>query len=116
MLTPSMYGEMGRIRAASLRDDARGGRRGRAIRRRRVVGDPDVVPVHREGNNVFAKFVKDADADRRPGDEALVVSPDDELCAVARTAMNRREMLAFRRGVAAFVREGVPPPSSAPPR
>jgi hypothetical protein len=35
MLTPSMYREMGRIRAASLRDDARGGRRGRAMRRRR---------------------------------------------------------------------------------
>jgi hypothetical protein len=35
MLTPSMYGEMGRIRAASLRDDARGGRRGPAKRRRR---------------------------------------------------------------------------------
>jgi hypothetical protein len=35
MLTPSMYGEMGRIRAASLRDDARGGRRGRAMQRRR---------------------------------------------------------------------------------
>ena len=34
MLTPSMYREMGRIRAASLRDDARGGRRGRAMRRR----------------------------------------------------------------------------------
>ena len=33
MLTPSMYREMGRIRAASLRDDARGGRRGRAMRR-----------------------------------------------------------------------------------
>lgn len=84
--------------------------------RLRVVVDPDAVPFHREGKNVFAKFVKDADADLRPGDEALVVSPDDELCAVARTAMNRREMLAFRRGVAAFVREGVPPPSSAPPR
>jgi hypothetical protein len=35
MLTPSMYREMGRIRAASLHDDARGGRRERAIRRRR---------------------------------------------------------------------------------
>jgi hypothetical protein len=34
MLTPSMYREMGRIRAASLRDDARGGRRERAMRRR----------------------------------------------------------------------------------
>ncbi len=35
MLTPSMFCEMGRIRAASLRDDARGGRRERPVRRRR---------------------------------------------------------------------------------
>jgi hypothetical protein len=35
MLTPSMFGEMGRIRATSLRDDARGGRRERPMRRRR---------------------------------------------------------------------------------
>jgi hypothetical protein len=35
MLTPSMFAEMGRIRAASLRDDARGGRRERPMRRRR---------------------------------------------------------------------------------
>ncbi len=76
--------------------------------RQRVVVDPDAVPFHREGKNVFAKFVRDADPDLRPGDEALVVSPEDELCAVARVAMNRREMLAFKRGVAAYVREGVP--------
>ena len=79
--------------------------------RLRIVVDADAVPFQREGKNVFAKFVKDADPELRPGDEALVVSPDDELCAVARTAMNRREMLAFRRGVAAYVREGVPPPA-----
>ncbi len=84
--------------------------------RLRIVVDPDAVPFHREGKNVFAKFVKDADPGLRPGDEALVVSPDDELCAVARAAMNRREMLSFRRGVAAFVREGVPPRPSVPPR
>lgn len=35
MLTPSMFGEMGRIRAASLRDDARRGRRERPMRRLR---------------------------------------------------------------------------------
>ena len=35
MLTPSIFDEMGRIRAASLRDDARGGRRERPMRRRR---------------------------------------------------------------------------------
>ncbi len=81
----------------------------------RIVVDPDAVPFHREGKNVFARFVKDADPALRPGDEVLVVSPEDELCAVARAAMNPREMLAFKRGVAAFVREGVPPAPSAPP-
>jgi 7-cyano-7-deazaguanine tRNA-ribosyltransferase len=84
--------------------------------RLRIAVDRDAVPFHREGKNVFAKFVRDADADLRPGDEALVVSPDDELCAVARAAMNRREMLSFKRGVAAHVREGVPPLPFAPPR
>jgi len=84
--------------------------------RLRIVVDPDAVPFHREGKNVMAKFVRDADPGIRPGDEAIVVDPSDEVCAVAQAAMNRREMLAFRRGVAARVREGVPPPTSAPPR
>jgi hypothetical protein len=34
MLTPSTFGEMGRIRAASLRDEARGSRPERTMRRR----------------------------------------------------------------------------------
>jgi 7-cyano-7-deazaguanine tRNA-ribosyltransferase len=84
--------------------------------RLRIVVDADAVPFQREGKNVFARFVKEADPGLRPGDEALVVSLEDELVAVARAAMNRREMLAFKRGVAAYVREGVPPPPSAPPR
>lgn len=98
---------------------AEGARRLRAAfpsPRLRIVVDADAIPFHREGKNVFAKFVEDADPDLRPGDEALVVSSEDELCAVARAAMGRREMLAFKRGVAAYVREGVPPRSSAPPR
>ena len=82
----------------------------------RIVVEEDAVPFHREGKNVFAKFVRDADPEIRPGDEALVVSPADELCAVAQSTMNRREMLAFKRGVAAHVREGVPPAPSAPRR
>lgn len=82
----------------------------------RVVVDSDAVPFLREGKNVFAKFVRDADAGLRPKDDALIVAADDELCAIAQVAMNQREMLAFRRGVAAYVREGVPPASSAPPR
>ena len=82
----------------------------------RIVVDPDAVPFQREGRNVMAKFVRDADPGIRPGDEALVVSPEDDLCAVGRAAMNRREMLAFKRGVAAHVREGVPPAPPSPPR
>ncbi|HLE54147.1 MAG TPA: tRNA guanosine(15) transglycosylase TgtA [Thermoplasmata archaeon] len=84
--------------------------------RLRVIVDPESVPFHREGKNVFAKFVRDADPGVRPGDEVLVVSPEDELCAVAQAAMNRREMLAFKRGVAAHVREGVPPRQFVPQR
>src|SRR5438128_2430279 len=84
--------------------------------RLRIVVDEDSVPFHREGKNVFAKFVREADPDIRPGDEALVVSPEDELCAVARATMNGREMRAFKRGVAAHVREGVPRGPSAPRR
>ncbi len=80
----------------------------------RIVVEEDAVPFHREGKNVFAKFVLDADPEIHRGDEALVVSPDDELCAVAQASMNQREMLAFKRGVAAHVREGVPPAPSAP--
>jgi archaeosine-15-forming tRNA-guanine transglycosylase len=78
--------------------------------------EADSVPFHREGKNVFAKFVREADPAIRPRDEVLVVSPEDELVAVAQAFMNRREMLAFKRGVAVHVREAVPPPSSAPPR
>src|SRR3989449_437664 len=84
--------------------------------RLRIVVEEDTIPFHREGKNVFAKFVREADPDIRPGDEALVVSPEDELCAVARATMNGREMLAFKRGVAAHVREGVPRGPSAPRR
>jgi 7-cyano-7-deazaguanine tRNA-ribosyltransferase len=84
--------------------------------RLRVVVEADAVPFHREGKNVFAKFVADADPELRPGDEALVVSPTDELVAVAQVTMNRREMIAFRRGLAARVREAVLPSPSAPPR
>jgi len=84
--------------------------------RLRVIVESDSVPFHRDGKNVFAKFVRDADPAIRPRDEVLVVSPEDELVSVAQAFMNRREMLAFKRGVAAYVREAVPPPSSAPPR
>ncbi|MEE9115275.1 MAG: tRNA guanosine(15) transglycosylase TgtA [Thermoplasmata archaeon] len=75
--------------------------------RLRVVVQSDTAEFNREGKNVFAKFVKECDEGLRPRDEALVVNEDDELVAVARALMNREEMLAFSKGIAARVREGV---------
>lgn len=75
--------------------------------RLRVVVQSDTAEFNREGKNVFAKFVKECDEGLRPRDEVLVVNEDDELVAVARALMNREEMLAFSKGIAARVREGV---------
>ena len=75
--------------------------------RLRVVVQSDTVEFNRQGKNVMAKFVIDADPDLRPFDEVLVVDGSDALVAVGRTLMNRAEMIAFDRGVAVQVREGV---------
>jgi len=76
----------------------------------RVVVETDTAEFNRQGKNVFAKFVLDCDSELRPGDECLVVDQKDELVAVGRLFMTRGEMLAFERGVAVHVREGVLPP------
>jgi 7-cyano-7-deazaguanine tRNA-ribosyltransferase len=73
----------------------------------RVIVQSDTAEFNREGKNVFAKFVKECDEGLRPRDEVLVANEEDELVAVARALMNREEMLAFSKGVAARVREGV---------
>lgn len=70
----------------------------------RVKVDSDAVPFIKKGSNVFSKFVLDADPAIRPGDEALVVDPSDSLVGHGRCTMNRREMLAFKRGVAVKTR------------
>jgi 7-cyano-7-deazaguanine tRNA-ribosyltransferase len=75
--------------------------------RLRVVVDQDAVPFARDGKSVFAQFVLDADEELRPGDEALVVDETDDLLAVGRVLLNRREMLSFKKGRAAKVRQGV---------
>ncbi|MFQ6128240.1 MAG: tRNA guanosine(15) transglycosylase TgtA [Thermoplasmata archaeon] len=78
----------------------------------RIVVDAEASEFVRAGRNVFAKFVTDCDDELRPMDEALVVDEEDSLLAVARTLMNREEMLAFERGIAARVRESLPETSS----
>jgi 7-cyano-7-deazaguanine tRNA-ribosyltransferase len=70
----------------------------------RVKVETDAVPFIRKGSNAFSKFVLDADPSLRPGDEAMIVDPSDALVGHGRCLMNRREMLAFKRGVAVKTR------------
>jgi len=71
---------------------------------RAVVGEESEDPV-REGKNVFAKFVVDAD-DVMIGNEVVVVNKKDDLLGVGRALMVKEEMLTFKRGIAIKVREG----------
>ncbi|MBS3816774.1 MAG: tRNA guanosine(15) transglycosylase TgtA [Candidatus Thermoplasmatota archaeon] len=59
-----------------------------------------------EGKNVFAKFVTEMSGELRPGDEAIVVTQDDEIAATARVFLTKEEVQAFKRGLAARTREG----------
>ncbi|MCK4266254.1 MAG: tRNA-guanine(15) transglycosylase, partial [Thermoplasmata archaeon] len=78
----------------------------------RVIVNEDSAEFNRQGRNVFAGFVLDADDTLIPGDEVLVVDKNDELVAIGRTLMTRGEMLAFERGIAVKVREGAGKPSA----
>lgn len=70
-----------------------------------VVGD-ESEPFVREGRNAFAKFVRAADADIRPGDEALVVHANGDLLAVGRAELPGSGMADFETGMAVKVRQG----------
>ena len=73
----------------------------------RVVVGGEAVRFVREGRNVFAKHVRDADLEIKPNDEVVVVDEDDRVLAVGKAVLTGREMLVFRRGVAVKVRHGV---------
>ena len=73
----------------------------------RVVVEDDAVEFAREGKNVFAKFVTDMDAGLRPMDEAIIVDKGDNLVAIGQVLLVRSEAVAFQRGIAIKVRDGV---------
>ena len=75
-------------------------------RNRVVVGD-ESEPFVRDGRNVFAKFVDEADEGIRPGDEVLVVHEDGRLLAVGRSELSGSGMLDFETGMAVKVRDSV---------
>ncbi len=73
----------------------------------RVVVMNDVSEFVARGKNVFAKHVVDVDEEIRANDEVIIVNEDDELLATGRAKLSSFEMLAFDRGVAVEVRQGV---------
>ena len=73
----------------------------------RVTVEDDTGEFIREGKNVFARFVRDMDPCLRPMDEVLVVDGNDHLLAIGQVILVRGEALAFNRGIAAKVRDGV---------
>ncbi|MFC6951283.1 PUA domain-containing protein [Halorubellus litoreus] len=88
--------EAGRRLVAGLGDDAY----------QVVVGD-ESEPFVRDGKNVFAKFVTDADPQIRPYDEVAVVHEDSgDVLAVGRAELPADAMLDFDAGMAVQVRDG----------
>ncbi|THE66444.1 PUA domain containing protein [Salinadaptatus halalkaliphilus] len=74
----------------------------------RVVVDDESEPFVRDEKNVFAKFVREAGDEIRPGDEVLVVHERGELLAVGTAQLDAAAITAFDTGMAVAVREGVP--------
>lgn len=73
----------------------------------RVQVTADSAAFNGEGRNVMATFVTSMDPDLRPGDDCLVVDPDDRLVAHGRVVLTAHEVPSFTRGVAVRVREGL---------
>lgn len=74
----------------------------------RIVVEDDAAPFIREGKNVITKSVRDADPDLRPGDDALIVTPQDELLGVGRLVLSGHELRHVGRGIAARTVERPP--------
>ena len=73
----------------------------------KIVIQSDIEAVVRKGKNVFAKHVIHADDRIRAGDEVLVTNEDNTLLAVGKAMLSGSEILAFKRGIAVKVRQGV---------
>ncbi|MEF8776899.1 MAG: PUA domain-containing protein [Haloarculaceae archaeon] len=73
----------------------------------RVVVGQKSEPFVRDGGNVFAKFVREADRGIRPRDEVLVVHEEGRLLGVGRAVLSGAGMLDFETGMAVRIREGV---------
>ncbi|MCW4050086.1 MAG: pseudouridine synthase [Candidatus Bathyarchaeota archaeon] len=75
-------------------------------RRYTVQALDDVVEFVEQGKNLFAKHVVDADESLRAGQEVIVMDSKKTVVAVGKAMLNKKEMLAFKTGVAVKVRRG----------
>ncbi|MCW4040852.1 MAG: pseudouridine synthase [Candidatus Bathyarchaeota archaeon] len=73
----------------------------------KIIVQSDIEAFVKKGKTVFAKHVIYADERIRAGDEVLVTSRDDVLLAVGKATLSGPEILAFKRGIAVKVRQGV---------
>ncbi|MBS3781184.1 MAG: tRNA guanosine(15) transglycosylase TgtA [Candidatus Thermoplasmatota archaeon] len=72
----------------------------------RIEVTEESAEFNRDGKSVFSKFVTHMSSDLRHGDEAIVVTENDELVATARVLLIKDEVKVFDRGLAAGVRVG----------
>lgn len=75
--------------------------------KRRVVIETRAAEFVSQGRTAFCKHVIDADRSIRPGEEVLVVDPEDRLLAVGKALLSGEEMVAFQTGQAVRVRRGM---------
>ncbi|MEF8832093.1 MAG: tRNA guanosine(15) transglycosylase TgtA [Candidatus Thermoplasmatota archaeon] len=72
----------------------------------RIEVTKESAEFNRDGKSVFSKFVTNMSSELRHDDEAMVVTQEDELVAIARVFLTKEEVEVFDRGLAAGVRTG----------
>ncbi len=75
--------------------------------KQRVAVNSDAAPFVAEGNTAFAKHVVAVDPGIRAGEEVLIVDENDALLATGKAVLSAPEMLAFKKGIAVEVRNGI---------
>ena len=78
-----------------------------------VVVDSSVRDAIRHGGDVFAKHVRRAERDLRPGEEVIIADEEGILLGVGSAVLSGHEMIVFKRGVAVNLRKGVDEASPA---
>lgn len=72
-----------------------------------VVVEDDVSEIVKNGGDVFAKHVVQANSALRPAEEVIVTDEHRGLLGVGRAVLSGTEMRYFKRGVAVKLRRGV---------